>query len=76
MITDTCRQFALGSLLPAPPDGARGWTLPQVVERMRRSYCGTLAAEIDHLYSSVSRSVVSACSDGHCTGRLYLLACS
>jgi len=50
------RQFALGSLLPVPPDGARGWTLPQVVERMRRAYCGTLAVELDHLYSSVSLS--------------------
>ena len=47
------RQFALGELLPAPLDGAAGWTLPQVVERMRRSYCGTLAVELDHLYSSV-----------------------
>jgi len=56
VLASLLRQFALGSLLPAPPDGARGWTLPQVVERMRRAYCGTLAVELDHLYSSVSRS--------------------
>ena len=52
-----CRQFALGQLLPPPPGGARGWTLPQVVERMRRAYCGTLAVELDHLYSSVRRRI-------------------
>ena len=43
----------LGELLPPPPGGARGWTLPQVVDRMRGAYCGTLAVELDHLYSSV-----------------------
>ena len=59
VLVSLLRQFALGSLLPAPPVGARGWTLPQVVERMRRAYCGTLAVELDHLYSSVSVIPVS-----------------
>ena len=47
------RKFALGELLPPAPGGAQGWTLPQVVDRMRSAYCGTLAVELDHLYSSV-----------------------
>ena len=46
------RAFYLGdAMLRGNPAGQKWWTLPEVVERMRASYCGSLTAEFDHLPS-------------------------
>lgn len=43
----------LDGLMPQPPHAAAGWTLPEIIHRLRSAYCGTLAVEFDHVYSLV-----------------------
>ena len=46
-----CRRFWLEDpLLPRKSSDQQWWTLPEIVERLRSSYCGTLAVELDHVF--------------------------
>ena len=39
-------------MLACKPSSARWWTLPEIVERLQQTYCGTLAAEFEHVFTS------------------------
>ncbi len=39
-------------MLGSEPGAERWWTLPEIVERLQQTYCGTLAAEFDHVFTS------------------------
>ncbi|KAK9810028.1 hypothetical protein WJX72_003602 [[Myrmecia] bisecta] len=48
--TDGARLFCLDGIHPGGnPGNQEFWTLPEVIERMRDAYCGTLSVELDHL---------------------------
>ena len=47
-----CREFYLGdNVFATEANKQKHWTLPEIVQRMRSAYCGTLAAEFMHLGS-------------------------
>ena len=51
-LVHTCRQFHLGDRVFADQSSQqKHWTLPEVVQRLRGAYCGTLTAEFMHLGS-------------------------